>query len=282
MTKKDTKIIFCGLPASGKTTFLGALSYLVEQEKESNALRLAGLKEQRYFFNKLADTWVDCKPMHRTKVDSKNSIEMTLSGGRIQFDIEMPDLSGETWGSIWSEHEISPELSDFVAKCNSVVFFIHSDKILTPMSISEENSMLQSQEQGETLSRDLEEWDSSKHASTQAVSVDLLIKLSSLMEFSQKKVVIILSAWDKVTEGTTPIDFIRIQLPLLYQYLLAKFDYRNFKVFGVSAQGGCLEKEEQRLSLANIDEPIERIRVSEDGISHHNDLTQILSWLIND
>ena len=282
MTKKNTKIIFCGLPDSGKTTFLGALSYLVEQNKESNALKCTGLKEQRHFFNNLADTWVSCEPMHRTKVDSKNSIEMTLSGGGIQFDIEMPDLSGETWGSIWSEHEISSELSDFIANCNSIVFFIHADQILTPMSISEENSMLQSQEEGEMLSRDLEEWDSSKHASTQAVSVDLLIKLSSLMEFSQKKVVIILSAWDKVNEGITPIDFVRVQLPLLHQYLSAKFDYINFKVFGVSAQGGCLEKEEQRLSLSNIDEPTERIRVSEDGRTHHNDLTKILSWLIND
>lgn len=282
MINNEKKIIFCGLPDSGKTTFLGALSYLTESNIAANSLKLEDLRDQRHFFNQLADTWVSCKPMLRTKVDSKDTIEMTLSDSYGKFDIELPDLSGETWAAMWSEHEISCSIGAFIEKCNSVAFFIHADQITVPMSISEENSMLQNQKEEDVTESALEHWDSSKHASTQAISVDLLTKLASIMVSSNKRVAIILSAWDKVDSSIAPMDFVEAQLPLLLQYLNSEFDYSHFKVFGVSAQGGCLDDSSQKESLINIDEPNERIKVSEDGVTNHSDLTQILSWLVND
>lgn len=282
MTRKDSKIVFCGLPCSGKTTFLGALSYLVENNEDSSAMKLTGLNTQKHFFNNLADTWVSCDEMHRTNVNSKDSIEMSLSNGSIHFDIEMPDLSGESWASIWAEHEITHELNEFISQCGSVALFVHTEQIVTPMTISEENSMLRGRGLNEDVVEETEEWDSTKHASTQSISVDLLIKLSSMMDQGPKKVAIILSAWDKVTTGTKPIDFMRVQLPLLFQYLSAKLDYNDFNVYGVSAQGGCLDEPEQKQRLINIDEPTERIVVSEDGTNQYSDLTKILSWLVND
>ena len=278
---EDKKIVFCGLPASGKTTFLGALSYLAENNDENNVLKLVELQEQRYFFNVLADTWVGCEPMMRTKVDSQDSIEMTLSGLDLTFNVEMPDLSGETWASIWTEHEVSPEVNNLLSHCTSVAFFIHADSISTPLSLSEENSMLQGSSSIEPHSEQLEVWDASKHASTQAVTVDLLIKASSMMKGTNKRVAIILSAWDTVSpDDQAPQNFISIQMPLLYQYLSSRLDFHEFKIYGVSAQGGCLN--EQKDSLLDIDNPTHRIKVIENEETQHNDLTKILSWLVNE
>ncbi|CAE6879665.1 hypothetical protein ACOMICROBIO_LKFPLAJE_00118 [Vibrio sp. B1FIG11] len=277
----DKKIVFCGLPASGKTTFLGALSYLAENSDDNNALKLVELQEQRYFFNSLADTWVGCEPMMRTKVDSQDSIEMTLSDLGLTFNVEMPDLSGETWASIWAEHEVSPEVNHLLSQCTSVAFFIHVDNISTPLSLSEENSMLQGSSRIGPLSEPLEVWDANKHASTQAVTVDLLIKASSMMQGANKRVAIILSAWDTVSpDDQSPQNFISIQMPLLYQYLNSRLDFRDFKVYGVSAQGGCLTK--QKDALLDIDDPTHRIKVIENEGAQHNDLTKILSWLVNE
>ena len=276
----DKKIVFCGLPSSGKTTFLGALSYMAENNDDSNALKLDDLQEQRHFFNLLADTWVNCDPMMRTKIDSQDSIEMILSTDDLNFNVEMPDLSGETWASIWSEHEISQPVYDFLTHCSSVAFFIHTDQISTPLKLSEENSMLQGSCNRDQVEQ-LEDWDATKHPSTQAVTVDLLIKVSSIMKAENKRVAIILSAWDTVSENyQSPLEFVGVQMPLLYQYLSSKLDFSDTQFYGVSAQGGCLIKQKQ--SLLDIDEPVNRIKVLEDGGLQHNDLTKILSWLINE
>ncbi|CAH1522135.1 conserved hypothetical protein [Vibrio owensii] len=277
----DKKIVFCGLPESGKTTFLGALSYLAESNDSSNTLKLEGLQEQRHFFNLLADTWVDCKPMMRTKVDSQEFIEMTLSSTDLKFNVEMPDLSGETWASIWSEHEISPVVYSFLNQSSSLAFFIHVDQISTPLNLSEENSMLQGSSRIEPHSGQLDVWDANKHASTQAVTVDLLIKASSMMKGANKRVAIILSAWDTVSpDDQDPQNFINTQMPLLYQYLSSRLDFHDFKIYGVSAQGGCLN--EQKDSLLDIDNPTHRIKVIEVEGTQHHDLTKILSWLVNE
>ncbi|MFS1947254.1 hypothetical protein BCU64_008240 [Vibrio lentus] len=276
----NKKIVFCGLPSSGKTTFLGALSYTAENNDSSNALKLDELQEQRHFFNSLADTWVNCDPMMRTKVDSQDSIEMTLSAYDLNFNVEMPDLSGETWAAIWSEHEISQPVHDFLTNCTSVAFFIHADQISTPLKLSEENSMLQGS-CNEEQTEQLEDWDAAKHPSTQAVTVDLLVKISSIMRDKKKRIALILSAWDTVDQNyQSPLEFVSIQMPLLYQYLSSKLDYGDVQFYGVSAQGGCLTNQKQ--SLLEIDEPVNRIQVLEHEGVKHSDLTKILSWLINE
>ncbi|MEZ8885313.1 hypothetical protein AB4511_16750 [Vibrio sp. 10N.222.54.F6] len=277
----DKKIVFCGLPASGKTTFLGALSYLAESNNDSNALKLEGLQEQRHFFNLLADTWVDCEPMMRTKVDSQDSIEMTLSSTDLKFNVEMPDLSGETWASIWSEHEISPVVYSFLNQCSSLAFFIHVDQISTPLNLSEENSMLRGSTSTVLQAEKAEVWNAGKHASTQAKTVDLLLKASSMMRNVNKRVAVILSAWDTVKPNEqSPHDFVKIQTPLLYQYLNSGFDFSEFQIFGVSAQGGCLM--EHKDVLLDVDDPTHRIKVIEENGTQHSDLTKILSWLANE
>ena len=72
--QQEVKVIFCGLPSSGKTSFLGALSYLATSDEIDKELELVGLPIERHFFNVLAEKWVSCEPMLRTKVSSTDKI----------------------------------------------------------------------------------------------------------------------------------------------------------------------------------------------------------------
>jgi hypothetical protein len=47
MNKKN--ILICGLPASGKTTFIAALWYLLSNREISTALKLGSLPEERIY-----------------------------------------------------------------------------------------------------------------------------------------------------------------------------------------------------------------------------------------
>ncbi len=280
--KQENKILFCGLPSSGKTTFLGALSYLAENNEVDKELELVGLPTERYFFNELAEQWVCCEPMLRTKVSSSEKIEMTLKKNDQLFLIEMPDLSGETWSELWAEHELDTKLISFLNETSGIVFFIHADKLVAPMSICDESSIAQQELSCNTDNLKFEKWNPTEHTPTQSIVVDLLKKISSQLEGCNKKLAIVLSAWDTITDGSSPIGFIEKELPLLFQYLDCKFDYEYVDIFGVSAQGGNLDEKKEKGILLDIDEPSKRIKITKNGTVYSEDLTQILSWVVNE
>ena len=280
--KQETKIIFCGLPSSGKTTFLGALSYLAANDEVGKELELAGLPTERHFFNELAHQWVCCEPMLRTKVSSSEKIEMTLKKNDQHFLIEMPDLSGETWDELWIEHELDTNIVSFLNETSGIVFFIHVDKLKVPMSICDETSIVQPKISDNTDNIQLEKWKPTEHSTTQSIVVDLLGKIASQLKGVNKKLVVVLSAWDTISDSPSPISFIEKELPLLYQYLDCKFDYEQVDIFGVSAQGGSLDQQAQKDMLLDEDEPSKRIKVTKNGTEYSQDLTQILSCLVDE
>jgi GTPase SAR1 family protein len=277
----DEKIFFCGLPSSGKTTFMAALGYLLENNEVEKEFELTGLPTERRFFNELADRWLRCEPMLRTEVSSSDKIRMNIKKKDLHISIEMPDFSGETWERLWSEHEIDNVLIAELEKSPSIVIFIQSDHVHAPMSLTDESEMI-SRKEPILSNESAVPWEPTKHVPTQAVLVDLLRKISSFITRAHKdtKLVIVLSAWDTVGSDITPELFIEREMPLLHQYLNCRFDFNHFSIFGVSAQGGDLEDSEITEKLLYKDNPSMRVKVVNDGIEN-SDLTRILSWLIN-
>ncbi|MDE1225102.1 CpaF/VirB11 family protein [Vibrio aestuarianus] len=272
----EFRILLCGLPSSGKTTFLGALSYLAIHDEIDKDMKFIGLPEHRSFFNKLSEQWLSCEEMSRTLVSSQDIIEIKLEKEKDIYSLELPDLSGETWSELWASHELTTNLESYLTSADGVVFFIHSNEIKAPMSIVDEQAIVGHQPQDKSPL--IEEWDAIEHPSTQAIVVDLLRK-ASLDISSSKRLALVLSAWD--TQNENPNVFVEREMPLLYQYLRAGFDYENYQIFGVSAQGGCLKTEESKQSLLSEDEPSNRVKVTVDGVNYHSDLTAVLSWVVD-
>lgn len=244
------KILIAGLPESGKTTYLGALIHILDSGEVETALKYDGDPEDRAYLNTIVDTWLQFKRMKRTFHGSEDSIELNLLNGDEKLLLKIPDLSGETWKGLWSQRQCNENVDELMADVDSMMFFIHSDQIKKPISIME---MARQQEAlGEKPTPSIaSDWQADKDCPTQVMVVDILqIIAEQNRNKSPINLAIILSAWDTAESfNCTPKEFIKEKLPLLDQYLKSKYDYPNFSVYGVSAQGADLDFEENSDAL---------------------------------
>ena len=272
-------LLICGLPESGKSTFLGALSYLINSGETNTVLQEKSWAEDRTYLNQLAQRWLECKPMERTRKGDIHAIELILDGNSVPFQLFIPDLSGETWNDIWSKRICPENIVKHAQQAGGILLFIHADKIEKPVPITAINAMDEVVgEEGEV--HEAEPWDPDRCSPTQVAIVDILQLLARppLTTNSTKKLVVILSAWDLVLEhGLSPQEHLANEFPLLNQYLKAGFSYSDWTVFGVSALGGDLDKDEGK--LAEKDNPSERIIVRSGDNTYH-DLTLPIKWLL--
>ena len=291
----ENTILICGLPDSGKTTFLGALSYLMTSREVATELSHDGLPAERAFLNTLANRWCQCEPMERTRPGDDENIRLKFKSKGGKIEINFPDLAGETWRQAWEFHHCSKELANLANDANSIIVFIHADDIRKPLSVVRAQELAyalggaepppatnQDPSQAD-MEKHYEKWEPAEHPPTQAIIVSLLQQLATHpMGNKRKKVTIVLSAWDQFP-GCAPDDFVKRELPLLYQYLNSSFDYEAWKVYGVSAQGGRLsnkkDEPDDKEKLLSIELPSKRISVQQ-GNNTSNDLTSILSWTI--
>ena len=220
-----------------------------------------------------------------------------LKVGDRSFELSVPDLSGEAWEQIWAERCCDKAFLDLCQTAGAIILFVHVNDIRPPVSVIdmaamaitlEDASAIENQETGssgvESAQEDSDEWEPEKDCPTQAILVDLLQILAwPPLSADSRRVAVVLSAWDCISDGRTPDIVLAEELPLLSQYLQSGFEYRDWKVFGVSAQGGPIETNDEKQLLLSISDPTERIVVVESDHPSHDlhDLSQILSWLLN-
>jgi hypothetical protein len=266
------------LPASGKTTFLAALWYLLSQREIPTALTLGALPQNRAYLNELSGKWSRFIPFERTP-DEVQEISMRLKDGTTGIDLHVPDMSGETWEAIWSTRLCAEHAAKWAQTACGIMFFLHADKIRPPLDIMTCNAMGEAAGKAQT-DGNVTPW-SPDNSPTQVILVDILqaLIMPPLGSYGRRLAVII-SAWDKADDaGVTPKKYLQVHLPLLHQFLEYSGTFSDVKVFGVSAQGGDLESAEDAERLKAEDMPSKRIRVVEGEHTHH-DLTIPIQWLM--
>ena len=276
MKTERTSLVLCGLPESGKSTFLGALAYLINTKEIDIPIKEKKLASNRDYINQLADAWASFRVVDRTRIEDFHDIEFELCDDFGDFNLYVPDLSGETWNvDVCNNRRCPPHLAQHVSDADAILFFLHSDKLKQPVPLNAlpiSEALLEEQKDYSAST-----WDAATQMTTQASAVDLLQLLCRRpLSDSPKRLSIILSAWDIVlVEGRSPEEHLKMELPLLYQYLSAGFDFPEWQVFGISAQGGDLTQDRQ--TLMQIDKPSERIIVNEKGC---HDLTIPIRWAL--
>tara|TARA_B100000749_G_scaffold278342_2_gene268881 strand:+ start:459 stop:1325 length:867 start_codon:yes stop_codon:yes gene_type:complete len=282
--QRNDSILIFGLPESGKTTFLGALSYLMQASEVDTSLKHAGLPRERAYMNRLSQRWCMCEPMERTRINEEESVTLHFSKDGNTIGITFPDLSGEAWLQMWGNHQCTEEFVKMTNNASALILFIHADSIKKPLSVVDFQSMVEAL--GSTndpeVNVDPVPWDATSHTPTQVMLVALLQLLARPpMGSTNPKVAIVLSAWDKILDDVCPEEFLQDEMPLLYQYLSSGFDYHDWKAFGVSAQGGDLSNGEksEKEKLLSFDQQSERIIVQDCADTTH-DLTTILEWTL--
>ncbi len=277
MSKK--KILLCGLPESGKTTFIAALWYLLYSEEIPTVLQRGLLPKNRAYLNNLAYKWTRFIDVGHTPTNEVQEISLQLKDNDNLIDLHIPDMHGETWEALWNNRFCAEHAVEWTKDASGIMLFLHCQKIRLPLEIMDLNAMAATVEEtpeGSTLV----EWLSNK-SPTQVVLVDILQALTrSPLGSRDRKLVIMISAWDEAEGmGSTPDEYLRVYFPLLSQFIQFSGDFTDVKIFGISALGGDLKSETDIEQLKAEDVPSERIKVI-DGSSVHHDLTIPIQWLM--
>ena len=288
----EGSVVICGLPASGKTTYLAALWYVVSDKRDPNTRlkfdSLIGLDHSH--LNGIMRRWLQAKEQIHTELASGKIVSMNLKDGAgRKVRMTFPDLSGESFQQMWETRECDPDLAELLRECDGILMFVHADKIKRPIGVAETTQHAAGLAGGVAAAGPPKDW----HPKDAPTSVQLVEMLQMLrcdaVQAPARKLAVVLSAWDKIEgegQGITPEQYLADELPLLDQYLRHGLDRWDVRVYGLSAQGGDFERDEETddedrnervAEIRALEDASDRIRLMVPELS--KDLTEPIAWL---
>jgi len=286
---KSHHFLLIGLPSTGKTSFLAALWYAIQQKQSPTALVLQKLDGDSEYLNKIRDAWLAFKPVGRNPTDTQTFVSMRLkrSDGDEEAHLTFPDVSGESFKQQWTSRQLTTSYDKCLRSANGGILFIHPGSITLPLRLAEVDDLAALIDDGgaEEITAPLTvpppsaPWDIEK-APTQVQLVELLQFMMRHSHFRAPfRLVIAISAWDLVAPSkVSPEDWVAQQFPLLSQFLSS--NRKSFEVgfYGVSAQGGNYEGED--ITALQNTLPARRIEIVGKDVKNRHDITEPLLWLM--
>ncbi len=275
--------LLVGLPASGKTTFIAALWHVIASQDVEDALWLEVLDAPADHLNALRARWLRFEETSRTSISAEDisTIKIRARGGNPTTEIVIPDLAGESIQRGLVERQWTASFAELVRGSTGVLLFVHPDKLNQSWQIADAIEIAGEQQsyRGSSTSEEsaASDWDPDA-IETQVMLVDLLQLLCAHIDKERFKLAVIVSAWDLVTSQEPPIEWLAKELPLLHQFLINAGRRLDFRVYGVSAQGGQLPNDVDRLAAHT--KASDRIQVALDGLPTH-DITAPVRWALN-
>lgn len=277
------KQLIVGLPEAGKTTFLAALWHVVESDEVPESLVVSEVHGVRDHLNKIREDWLNCRQLERTTIPAEKVVSFRLRDVRDEKIVEMSfaDLSGETFRLQWESRQWTSEFDHLASQASGVLLFVHPRTVVEPVridcSLDALEAVIGESAPGTGVATNVEAW-SPAHAPTQ-------VKLVEILQFLRRRsfvdrplpLVLVVSAWDVVTTGKTPMQWFEQHLPLLAQFLRANIEGIPFEVFGISAQGADLSKANE---LQQHIKASDRIVVTTPDQSKTHDITAPVKWLL--
>ena len=295
-TSMPSSIVVCGLPSSGKTTFLAALWHLVQSKETNTALTLESLVYGQYeYVNAIRERWLKGRQQTRTVGDvRKVGIDLKSSDDR-KTRLLFLDHSGETFDQLWETRACSSDVAAQLQNRSGTLLFLRPEGIKAPLPLADlltleeemKDALPSKSQPTATPPPSVSEW-MPNDAPDQVKIVDLLQSLTrNLKSPDKERLAVFVSAWDLVCDFDSAESFVTKQMPLLNQYLLhADHDF-DIRFYALSAQGGEYVEEnyegtlpEDLIALLALDEASYRVRLML-GSEQHHDLTLPLEWLIS-
>lgn len=252
MTGAQRTTLMVGVPESGKSTYLGALYYLLRTGRDE-ALKLRTEPSERQYLQELENRWLRYQPFERSRHPGAMAIELDLVGAQLgEIAMAIPDISGETYSHLWEDGLWSQSVLDLTRESDGLIVFLHPQTVRKPKLIDVIGSRGQASDQRVEWSAEL--------SPTQAVLCDLLEQVEAQREASLPRTAVVISAWDTVADlGVEPDRWLELEVPLFWQWLYGQGGDFQFRCFGISAQGGDVSDEETRKRLAEGGDPLQRI-----------------------
>lgn len=268
----DKKYYIIGLPDSGKTSFIGALGcFLVSPDIGDAILCLDKINDMDYI-SQVAEQWAKCEKVIRTSKTAFYNISLHLQNKETdsKTNITMPDQSGETFRRIINSKVIDEEMYKQLSECGEILIFINPSRIKRDALIPDIPKEIRT-ETDEKI-----DMTSEPHLNIQAEYVQMLQYLYYIRK-GLTNLKIIVSAWDMYPEYELPEDVLKDRVPLVWQYLHTNVEYFHCEYWGISAQGGDLNIEKEKIKLLEYENNIERITVVNHQGEKSNDITSIFA-----
>lgn len=280
-----SNFLMLGLRGSGKTTFLAALWHYLESAEHSDRLALPLLQPDRDYLNRIRNSWLAMKPVGRTSSRANATVSLALHDNLTNSDINIliPDLWGELFRLQWSTRKAPTSYVSFAKECTGVMLFIHPHEVRKTHAIKRaapnDDGKVELDEPSPRIPS-AGNW-SPEQSSTQVQLVDILQLLLRIREAAVPiRIAVVISAWDVVKARNSPAGWLGSRLPLLSQFLRANQNSFASMIFGVSAQGGDLIEDRDRLLQSAI--ASSRCLALEGETIEPVSITSPLSFLLSD
>ncbi|WP_157489232.1 hypothetical protein [Lysobacter sp. Root916] len=281
------RIIAAGLPASGKSSFIAALTYLLNAKELQTRLTLASLSGDEKHLQALEHEWLGVKPLPRTQRTNEHWGQFNVRDTRTGDTAELlvPDMRGELFEQPATIGGCQRALWESLLDCDGMMLFTNVDRPDDDhMACDMANAVAT-----------IVAANSEAVAAPTTVNVDpfqasSMPEESKLVELLQamnrwpiasklRRIALVLSAWDvvPVRAQEDPISWLAKHRPMLDQFLESNSDLWDVRVYGVSALGGRLPQDQAR--LLDVEIAGQRIRIVGADTEAH-DLTVILHWLM--
>ena len=280
MDKK--KVFMIGMPSSGKTTYLASLCRLLLYGGQETGWKL-DVKDVPEGFERvqiLIKNINSYKAVKRTYGLELNNVALSLYNQNQEWmQFVVPDSSGEIFRDLVYDRRIASNIMEQIVESDMLLFFINVNTMIWEerIKLGEKSAIKQlNEEQGDKVTQSAEDIveeyardreneqikskeqvknkeKEQKKYNNQSALVELLQIIIYLVPHSLN-IRFVISAWDLVEkefkqDKVTPKEYIKIKLPLLYQYLEFNSKLIDYEIWGVSAQGGDFDDEDDLKKL---------------------------------
>lgn len=272
---KSKRCFIMGLPNAGKTTYLAALWYSLNSALTKNKIKLNSMGNDKYLSG-LSKKWLNAEQLDRTKLGYEKTdilIEIVDENNDI-FNLRFPDLSGETFQNLYEKREINSELVEYIISADGILMFINVADIREATFITDVSDNLPSSQNNNDINEENYRTRNPKQDDPTQVQVIELLQFVEIIRKNQcTNLDIILSAWDlsrNLEVTLTPEEYVKKYMNMLWQFIQSNSSIFKTYFWGVSAQGGKLDDEEELLSIT---EPMDRILVVNNKSETCHDIT---------
>lgn len=276
-----TTLVIAGMPASGKTTFIAALRYCLNNvDMKAPSLILDGFSGDEKHLNMLEEKWLNCEEVDRTKKPTEAWVSLSVRDpmSNTAAELNLPDLRGELFEHPATMGQCETELLAAIEKADGLALFTNADRENDDMLIGDIPFMVNDETQvGQVGAEDAKSFDS-KDMPEEAKIVELLQMTNRRPRKAvRRKLAVIISGWDAIDIDIDPSEWWSLNKPMAAQFLENNVDLWDYVVYGVSAQGGSLPADRERLK--SIELPSERIIIAGNGAKEH-DISAPIHWLL--
>lgn len=276
-----------GLQFAGKTTFAAALWYLIGAGETTTVLKKGKHTGDHSYLEILAGQWADGWEAPRTKLQDHQNITMNLrdAAGTTDIVLQFVDLGGETFERAFATRTLVSQVAEEFIGIENLMLFVNASQTrddLTLLDFASGLGLGGEVSKSPDDDRDQIKFDPAK-TPRQVQLVDFLQSIQQPPISTEiRRLVVIISAWDKGPPHGDPQRWLTETMPLLDQYLANSSI--EVRVYGVSGQGGDLpnkdnpEKQKDRMKLLKLAKASNRIQIVGYG-AQASDLTHPIRWL---